>query len=62
MGRVECRNMKVKTCAECQKEFNMPEAYCCLDECGEHEFCRSCNHGIYENDSSKMKEERAKEI
>lgn len=51
----------VKDCKECGVVYNMPYVYCCLDECGEHEFCRRCNHGIYENDSSKMKEERLKE-
>ena len=34
-------------CAKCQKDHAMPNKYCCLVECGEHEFCRGCTNGIY---------------
>lgn len=54
-----CKN--TKDCNQCQTEYNMPHSYCCLDECGEHEFCRGCNHGIYENDSIEMKRKRIEE-
>ena len=33
----------VNNCNECHKKFDFPHNYCCLIECGEHEFCRSCN-------------------
>lgn len=52
---------KTNNCKECAKLFKMPHVYCCLDECGEHEFCRGCNHGIYENDSEEMKRKRIEE-
>lgn len=29
-------------CKVCQIINRMPHAYCCLIECMEHEFCRSC--------------------
>ena len=35
------------TCLQCQADNNMPNGYCCLFECGEHEFCRGCHEGIY---------------
>lgn len=54
-----CKN--TKDCNQCQTEYNMPHYYCCLDECGKHEFCRGCNHGIYENDSIEMKRKRIEE-
>lgn len=34
-------------CIVCQAEKQMPNDYCCLIECGEHEFCRGCDKGIY---------------
>ena len=34
-------------CQECQQGYKCPYDICCLDECGQHEFCRSCNLGIY---------------
>ena len=36
-------------CSRCHKKYNMKYNYCCLNECGEHEFCRGCYKGIYEN-------------
>lgn len=36
-----------KGCLDCQQKYQMPHSYCCLDECGEHEFCRNCHEGIY---------------
>lgn len=35
------------TCKECAQKYNFPFDYCCLAECGEHEFCRNCKCGIY---------------
>jgi len=39
-------------CAKCQKDHKMPYNFCCLPECGEHEFCRNCEirKGINNND------------
>lgn len=38
-------------CRECAKKFNMPLwDICCLNECGQHEFCRNCEKGIYSNE------------
>ena len=34
-------------CKSCQKQYQMPHIYCCLEECGEHEFCKNCDKGIY---------------
>lgn len=34
-------------CYACQDEKSMPYVYCCLVECGEHEFCRGCDKGVY---------------
>lgn len=31
-----------KLCKECATENKFPYIYCCLLECGEHEFCRGC--------------------
>ena len=36
---LDCAN----NCNECHKKFDFPHNYCCLIECGEHEFCRNCN-------------------
>lgn len=30
-------------CKECQAEHDMPYDYCCLLECGQHEWCKYCN-------------------
>lgn len=37
-------------CEECAKENDFKYPYCCLRECGEHEFCRGCNN--YNNSSA----------
>lgn len=29
-------------CVKCHKENNLPKWYCCLNECGEHGFCKKC--------------------
>lgn len=29
-------------CKKCQAYHDFPYDYCCLYECGEHEFCRGC--------------------
>lgn len=29
-------------CVKCHKENKLPKWYCCLDECGEHGFCKDC--------------------
>ena len=42
----------IKDCEQCEKEF-LKYLYCCLFECGEHEFCTGCNRGIY---GEKLKE------
>lgn len=41
-------------CSKCEVKYNFPYRSCCLLECGEHEFCKACQHGIYEigNESS----------
>lgn len=38
-------------CDICKRMYHMPHNYCCLEECGEHEFCINCAHGIYQNES-----------
>lgn len=45
-------------CYECQKEFDMKHYYCCLYECGEHEFCRNCRDGIYSKKFKDLKEDK----
>lgn len=37
----------VKDCTECKEKNKMSHDFCCLYECGEHEFCRGCGNGIY---------------
>lgn len=34
-------------CTTCTVVHRMPYHFCCLYECGEHEFCRNCKGGIY---------------
>lgn len=29
-------------CYECSKINNFPYDFCCLHECGKHEFCKGC--------------------
>ena len=36
-----------EVCRECIERYDMPYPYCCLDECGEHEFCGDCGNGVY---------------
>lgn len=39
---------QLSSCLECKTKFNMPDGYCCLMECGEHEWCKYCeDKGIY---------------
>lgn len=40
---INCFCTQLNNCEECNKLFNMPYRYCCLEECHEHEFCRNCN-------------------
>lgn len=35
------------SCEVCAKKYEMPYDNCCLYECCEHEFCRSCKKGIH---------------
>jgi hypothetical protein len=54
--RVPCTyeniNKESYDCEKCHKQYETPHRYCCLNECGEHEFCRSCSKGIYLNKSN----------
>lgn len=34
----------VNECEQCHKENKMHYYFCCLFECGEHEFCRGCHN------------------
>lgn len=29
-------------CAKCHKDNNFPNNCCCLEECGEHQWCKLC--------------------
>lgn len=42
-GVIDC----IHDCKECSKKYQLPFGYCCLIECGQHEFCRGCKKGIY---------------
>lgn len=42
-----------KNCKECADVNLFPYKFCCIKECGEHEFCRGCNKGIYLNGGKK---------
>lgn len=44
MAEFDCTNV---TCSDCAEAHEFPYSYCCLYECGEHEFCRGCDKGIY---------------
>lgn len=35
-------NDSEKDCKKCALEHEFPYDFCCLPECGEHEFCRGC--------------------
>lgn len=44
------KNADMSTCRQCVKEHNMPHEECCLDFCGEFEFCKDCKIGnIFDN-------------
>lgn len=53
MNREEDCKFGLSSCYTCKDEFDMSHHYCCLYECGEHEFCRNCRDGIY---SQKFKD------
>lgn len=42
------KDADMETCKQCAKEHNMPYEQCCLDFCGEFEFCKGCKSGIYQ--------------
>ena len=37
----------INDCEKCSKNNQFPFVFCCLIECGEHEFCKGCDKGIY---------------
>lgn len=37
----------INDCQTCSSYFEFPYTWCCLEECGEHEFCADCECGIY---------------
>ncbi len=39
-------------CEQCSEEY-LRYSWCCLFECGQHEFCAGCDRGIY---GEKLKE------
>lgn len=55
VGMNKNKNNKYSVCCLCSKYYRMPHDFCCLKECGLHEMCRGCTHGIY---SDEYKEER----
>ena len=48
--RILCKSID---CYTCQKEHDMPLRFCCLYECGEHDFCKKCKCGIYLKEGEK---------
>lgn len=56
----ECNNK----CKECADKHNFPYKYCCLPECGNHEFCIGCNNydSNIKGERYSMNKERAKNI
>lgn len=44
------RRTGLNDCDICKEKYCMPHDFCCLHECGEHEFCRNCNHGLYQQE------------
>lgn len=44
MARGDCSD---EICSICAEIYQYPYRFCCLNECGEHEFCRGCDKGIY---------------
>lgn len=47
---------KYAVCCLCSKYYHMPHDFCCLKECGLHEMCRGCTHGIYSDEYKTEKE------
>ena len=37
-------NPNYVSCCECHQKYDFSHPYCCLDECGEHEFCKPCRN------------------
>lgn len=37
----------INDCKNCSKKYQFPFSFCCLVECGEHEFCKGCDKGLY---------------
>lgn len=50
----ECEKETIN-CHECEAKYKIPHEFCCLYECGEHEFCGGCNKGIYLNEDKENK-------
>lgn len=42
-------------CERCSEEY-LRYSWCCLFECGQHEFCRNCDRGIYGEKLKELKE------
>lgn len=40
------KNVDANICEKCAETNNMPYKQCCLEFCGEIEFCRGCKRGI----------------
>lgn len=51
-------NYKPDDCCKCARQFGFPYSYCCLEECGEHEFCRNCE--VRNNITTNIKEDNKK--
>lgn len=34
-------------CERCKEIYGFRYEFCCLEECGQQEFCRGCDKGIY---------------
>lgn len=41
------KNPDMGVCKKCAEEYKMPHLWCCLEWCGELEFCNGCVNGIY---------------
>lgn len=46
------------TCVGCSIKNNFPYEYCCLHECGKHEYCLDCENLNKNKDLSHCKDER----
>lgn len=44
-----------ENCNICMNRYNMPYYFCCLEECGEHEFCGNCTHEIYSQEEKNVR-------